>query len=249
MTQPVTKLTEPPKPARIPIPDELDLIWFLGYGQTLFCGSNFGDLLERAHSYRYAKGAVSCKDCDGTGFQGKEELACETCYGMGFVPRRIKSGEPENLTARPTCHMREPPGHVPRDEDLARFAKVGRRLDAVCAVSAEAGRVLSAYYGDKGTRWDVNGRGRIFALCPLTDSGAELLKRSQKRSLNAIVLEPSETLGVEAELQRTQPNRKRRELLQAANLEALALYRQAVTVWIEVRHEERARLYDAQTGR
>jgi len=219
--------------------DERDLIWFLGYGQTIFEGSTWGDMVERAHAYAY--GAVRCNSCHGYGFIQKGMITCEECNGMGFVPRKARNTDPDTWTARPTHGRGGEASYVPDEQDLSRWAVASRALERVGKVDREAADALTAYYGDHGTRWEPTGLGRIFAIYPLTYAGAKLLAASQARGTTEARLSADEILGVEADLQRQQDNDVRRTRLDRAKVEALALYHRGVRVWNENKAEQERR--------
>jgi hypothetical protein len=72
----------------------------------------------------------------------------------------------------PIKHTASEPSFEPIAQDVVRVARVSRRLRKLPDAHAA---VLHAYYGNVGARWSGTKPSRLFALYPLTSSGAAAL--------------------------------------------------------------------------
>lgn len=212
---------------------EADLDWYFGEGGATFERSTFGAQL--AHAELFARTTRPCFDCGGVpestyggevGGSGFTESGteCRGCRGIGWIVCDQRASGP--LTVRPKAPPHHESGYWPGHDALVRFATMSRVVKAVAAAKAVLAGALRAYYGDQGARWGLTKNGRIFAVYPLTAAGQRLLKMSRRRS--EVVLQDDEVLGVEQEIQRSQPNDIRRLLLDRADREARVLHAEAI---------------------
>ena len=167
--------------------------------------------------------------------EGQAAFERSTCGAMLDRAALYSVREPvtrAEITARPRPASRAEQGYTPDERDLERYAEASRRLRML---SAEHARTLAAYYGDEGARWGRTDLGRIVAVMPLTEAGAQLLERARKRaeSLSAHIsgLSPSEQLGTELEAQRAQPQASRSVLVDRARVQAIMMYGRALDAW------------------
>lgn len=209
--------------------DEADLTWYFGPGACAFERSTFGAMLAAIERDAYV--SEPCGACGSTGIVEASGAWCPRCSGAGSVPRR-KGARSRDTWGKSVMHVRgargDSQGYTPDDGTLTRYAVLSRR---VAQLDARHFDVLATYYGDAGARWGRTRHGRAFAIAPLTQSGARLVEYSRSRGQSASVLAGHEILGVEAELDRTQPRRERRALLDAALRQAEALYCAAARAW------------------
>lgn len=213
-----------PKPATQPSPaDAAALDWYFGPGQAAFERSTFGAMLEAAEREAYV--TRTCANCTA-GIIDATGAWCDRCNGTGSVPVRKprRGAEP---TVRVTRH-REEVGFEPEDWQLRRYARVSRRLDALNPTDVA---VLAAYHGDQGARWGATKRGRLFAVYALTKAGARLLRAAQRRTTADLGLSASDSLGVVADVNDTQPKAERRADLAEARIEAERMLTAAWTAW------------------
>lgn len=196
-----------------------------------------------------------CPDCRGTGsvsYQRKDERSvCHVCEGRRRGPgysllvfsggQRVKRsfagdpcGEclatgkrPQNVVEKDNGP--EENGYSAGEGALERFALVSRRMGRVEAVSKLLATVLRAFYGDTGARWGASEHGHLFALYSLTPSGKKLARIGLEK--NAPDMTEQERIGVQASLQKQQPNANRRALLTAAANQATELYARAAQAW------------------
>ena len=212
--------------------------------------SAFGPMLERME--RYGFGSVPCLPCEGHGIQadgqwcrrcqgtgalaferkGSGLAVCQACHGTRKGRQRCRECAGlgvRQLTATPKTVTADPAVHVPDVELLERYAGITRRLNWVSKQSRICYHALALYYGDAGARWGRTEQGRIFSLYELTRPGQKLA--GWKRDRNAPVLSTGERIGVQAVVQRTQPDGERKRLLLAAADAALTLYNQTCELW------------------
>lgn len=171
--------------------DEDLLTWFFEEGVGLFWRSPLGPALER---------------------QG----------ALGFDSRGRRVGKPQPWTRAATSAHRHRPveaSYLPDDDELFRAAAVSRRLRRVGAVDRAAEQTLETYYGGLGARWARTSFGRIFALYPLTDAGATLVREEQSARPDLELL-PHEHIAAQWRAQRMQPTQSRRERCALIHAEA-----------------------------
>lgn len=216
--------------------DERDLSWFFGVGAASFQRSTFGAMLDRAQMFAFD--SELCDQCDGTTFV-EDNATCPKCKGTGIRPRkrrrkrRILKAECrkcagtglnsegklcgtcrgfEGLTAMPQPSAHEEPSYSPEDETLHRYAEMSRRLERLPVACV---RVLAAYFGDPGAKWDRRPQGRVCALYPLTRSGRRLLEaalalgepgaqQADDEAIVAVATAVKRTRGVELSLAQQQ---------------------------------------------
>ena len=99
--------------------------------------------------------------------------------------------------------------------------------------------VLRRYYGDTGARWGRTSKGRVFSIYPLTSAGQRLLKRTRRDGDDQVTLTDCERLGVQADLQKSQPKQDRGALLVQADEQARALLEAAAEEWEEAKGKKR----------
>jgi hypothetical protein len=164
------------------------------------------------------------------------------------------------ITAKPVAKGDEAGGVIGNDTALTRFAITSRRADAVKAISPALHAALEAFYGDMGSRWALTQFGRLFALSHLTPAGKTLArigiqtgapkaKKKGKKAkgkatkkkptadvVEAVLLSAQERIGVQANVEQTQPKHEgeRRKLLDAARAQAADLYARAAMAWNSV---------------
>jgi hypothetical protein len=173
--------------------------------------------------------------------------ACPNCIGTGDEP----------LTAKRLQKDDEAGGVIGDDSALTSFAITSRRMDAIKQRSPALFAAGEAFYGDTGARWALTDFGRIFALYHLTNAGKRLARWDQKPTAKtprparrrakakrrpAATMSPHESphltaqeaIGVHAHIERRQPNRERRKLLESAQEQAVALYQRFCAAWLAV---------------
>ena len=168
-------------------------------------------------------GCVRCSACLGSG-EGTDddgqEISCHECAGAGY-----------RLTGQnvfPTATVTAGRGYTPDDRALARYARISRILGNVEPKSLRI--VLEAFYGDVGARWGRTRHGRLFAIYALTPAGHKLVRMATMGdSLEG--LSPAERIGVQAELERSQPKAQRHALLDGCEKQARELYQTAADKW------------------
>lgn len=251
------------KQPTMPLGDESRLTWYFGIGQTAFERSTTGAMLERAEVFAWCEkrcrkcdhGALAdgseCGACKGTGYIGAKSSGskasgtgyrrCPGCRGLGTNRQGdtcqqcdgdLYISEDVNAFASPSKD--DATGYTPDDYQLAIYARVSRRLARLPAsIHAD---VLQAYYGDLGARWGRTRHGRLFAVYHLTPKGSRWAsdsRRESEKTRNSADLTPSEIIGVQAELEKTQPKRERRAALDACDRQARELFAAAVQAWVE----------------
>lgn len=219
-----------PQRATIALGDEADLEWYFGPGQSAFERSTFGAMLEACERASFT--TTKCARCDGDGVLDVGSLSvakwCPACGGTGYRERRARHDRGP-VTAQPTAEDKGGRGYTPTEHALERYAAVSRRLDRVESQHVE---VLAAYYGDTGARWGRTRHGRVFAVYALTPAGHKLVRMAMLGSgTDGVHLSASERIGVQAELEKTQPKQQRRALLDAADRQARELVDAASVAW------------------
>jgi hypothetical protein len=187
-------------------------------------------------------GTIACPPCSGTGIAGlkrhrkgplrgkrarrraeilESAAPCMRCRATGVIEVDPAFGTDDGAYIVPG----------PNDEALTRYGVISRRVAILSRRDPRLVEVLRAYYGDAGSRWGRERQGRIFAVYPLTRAGKSLLRLGGKAQGNAASLRDSERLGVESELEKTQPKEQRRALLDAADRQAREMYARTAEVW------------------
>lgn len=161
------------------------------------------------------EGYRRCKDCKGAG------RGCPKCTERGYLVV-----DPVFETA-----VDEGSGYVPSHDALDRYAKVSRWLGLVAEHSNAAVEVIRTYCGEVGARWARTRHGRIMALYPLTPAGKKLVSMGLEGGKQEVQLSAAERIGVHAELERLQPQERRRLLLDAAHEQAEAYLAAAAGIW------------------
>jgi hypothetical protein len=157
------------------------------------------------------------------------DAQCASCCGFGVIARTSRRHSREPTTVKPRPESSTGGGYLPTDYALQHYAIACRRLNML---SGRTVGVLESFFGDWGGRWADTKNGRLFALYALTAAGHKLLRMSQKKAqLENAELRPDEVLGVEYELQVTQPNRQRGDLFTAAREQARKLIDKASRDW------------------
>lgn len=219
-----------PQRVTITLGDEADLEWYFGPGQSAFERSTFGAMLDAMERASFS--TTRCARCDGDGVLDVGMVAaakwCPACGGTGYRERRSRHTN-ATLTAQPTAEDKGGRGYTPTERALERYAAVSRRLDRVERAHVE---VLTAYYGDTGARWGRTRHGRTFAVYALTPAGHKLVRMAMLGSgTDGVHLSAGERIGVQAELEKTQPKATRRALLDAADRQARELVEAASVEW------------------
>ena len=195
------------------------LIWYFEEGIGAFWRSPLGASLERQGALAY-----------------------------GGDGRRIAKPAPWTNQAT-IAHKHRPAesSYMPDEDALLRAASVSRRLRKVAEADAAAEQTLEAYYGAVGARWSRSSVGRVFAIYPLTEAGARLVRDDFVLSPSCEAL-PHERLAAALEAQRAHPTPERREQLARVHAQA---ERRLATAWRLWRASNRAATpkSPARTGR
>jgi len=169
--------------------------------------------------------------------------SCPNCLGAGDEP----------ITAKRTQKDDEGGGVIGDDSGLTNFAITSRRMDVIKKRSAALFAAGEAFYGDTGARWALTENGRIFALYHLTNAGKRLARwdgqkkkqkgqppptkkqtRAERLAADSVHLTAQERIGVQAAIEKRQPNSDRRKLLAEAHDQAVDLYRRFCSAWLTV---------------
>lgn len=191
-----------------------------------------------------------CKGCDGYGCFPANGARCVACKGSGAkllkggrVRKRPKSRE--RLVCQ-SCHGRlyhdrwpayvkaeggGEPSYTPDDVALRRFAQVSRYLRQC---SSETIEVLGAFFGLSGYLWGNTKWGRLFAVVPLTNAGANLLaKLENDQCLSDHQLLENYVKGLE-KLQEKDHKLVAQERLETVTRQSATLFRGAALEWSNV---------------
>lgn len=178
------------------------------------------------------------------------DKVCPNCGGRGFLIDQSGPRGEGAVTARPTGSSVKSNlgGSVMLDDtSVARLGRVSALLGEVRDMSPSAVAVIAAFYGPEWThvsdaedveaqarlparqRRIANGRRRdgicgMFGVWPLTPAGKTLSRRSPK-------LHPLAALANQSAAERERPERKRGDLLRAAEEQATVLYVEACRIW------------------
>jgi hypothetical protein len=135
--------------ARISLPDESLITWYLGAGVSTFFHSTFGRTLDRAQIFRRSSNNKLIPIPSGT-----------DKWRYIHVP-----------------HEDSHPSYELDPALLDKFGRVSRRMLAVEREDAFAVRLIEVFYGDVGCRWAHQPNpGRLISLYPYTQSGATYLR-------------------------------------------------------------------------
>lgn len=135
--------------ARISLPDESLISWYLGAGISSFLHSTFGRTLDRAQIFRHSSNGKLIPACKG-----------ESGYVYIHIP-----------------HEDSHPSYELDPTVLDKFGRVSRRMLAVERNDATAARLIEIWYGDEGARWAHQPNpGRLISYYPYTQSGATYLR-------------------------------------------------------------------------
>jgi hypothetical protein len=170
-------------------------------------------------------GIRRCSKCRGLGHIIVEctRQPCPACRGDGYTAA--------NVVFQTGCVGGSSHGYLPSHEALVEFGMASRRLQAVHRLNRVSYHALVLFYGDIGARWGREKQGRLFAVYALTRAGRALLRSADKLATHEITLDPTEHLGVIANVETTQPKESRRKLLDDAETQASAIYRVACHDW------------------
>lgn len=212
----------------------------------------FGQQLERASLYSF--GGYSCKECGGTGFVATRakpwqkllrnateqqramyglvlgvaptdpllepplaDRVCGKCKGMGWIERKRRASARAPLTVQlkgSSKKGRPPPSVRLSDDELKRTGAMESRL---AQLDSWEHMVLEDYYSPGGS---------VVALMAYTPAGRTLLRRN-KLDLPARQFFANE---LAAEAEKSEP--RRRDLLAAAEEQAVEVHRRAVAAWV-----------------
>jgi hypothetical protein len=198
---------------------EKRLDWFFGAAQTLFTRSTQGAALERAFNLLVPR------------------LPDPELIRARF-DREPHEPPPGQITARPGSSKHSPASYSPDEGLMEMWGELAEVYRIVVRADATSACVLGAYYGNEGARWGRTVHTRLFAVFPLTEAGAELLRRSRKRARGAeLELSASEELADEFEVQRIQPMPARGMLADQARAQALRAYERACRLWVSALRE------------
>jgi hypothetical protein len=206
------------------------LEWFASRGQAAFEHSPLGGMLARADLFAHARASFD--------------------HEPTRLPRRSS-----DVTAQPTARARTEGSSAPHEQDFETFAVVSRVLEtvqerepvlaaAILAPLSDHGAQLGQLGGPLGERAARRLPGSMLALYPLTPSGSELIRlarlalqggsgrrasaRAGRKSAASPPSAPPSALQLVDAMLRGQD---RQALHAAAELEAIALWRRAVTAW------------------
>ena len=183
--------------------DEDLLIWFFEEGIGSFWRSPLGATLERQGTLAY--------DAEGN---------------------RVPKPVPWSLAATIAYRHRAPEASYLPDEDvLLRAASVSRRLRKVAEIDTRAGQTLEIYYGGIGARHAPGREGRLFALYPFTDAGAQLVENDLLERADRSTL-PHERIARAIEAERRHSTEERREALARMRAQAQRRLSEAWRAWI-----------------
>lgn len=214
----------------LPQGDESDLIWFSGPGSATFERSTFGAVLERQRLFSVSGTSNQCPGCNGhrrnasyrevNEIEGNPELGdwCPVCNGSG---RR-------EVSVTQTGEGYQEQGYEPSHAALSRFGRVSRRLEKI---PIKQRRLLLAYYGDKGCKWERMGLGHIFAVYPLTKAGRRFLDRSLARHARMAEQADDDALGAFAAAEASQSRPERKAAFAEMDRQAQTAYLAAVISW------------------
>jgi len=145
------------------------LEWY--FTQYAFERSTFGATLARQEArYRDSTGKVIQRGDDWSWVSGRVSRPTALLDLLGI-------DHPQ-----PPMHVNEDPAEgrsEPDDEALTKHAQVSRRLLGVERQGRIHTAVLGAYYGNDGIGWQGFTNGRLWAMSPLTETGAAMLARGR----------------------------------------------------------------------
>jgi hypothetical protein len=159
---------------------------------------------------------------------------CSKCKGTGVEPvhltpdeqRLIDSGEWSTTSDREGQRTAVP------DQTLVRFAYVSRALSRMPETHRA---VIVAAYGDEGEELSHGVLGRAWAVTPLTDAGAALLRHERDRiDADPDIVAPEKPVQCLVSLSRLPKGKRQTErtkLLASAAKQAEKLLREAEAVW------------------
>lgn len=166
-----------------------------------------------------------CRPCGGSG-ESLLGIDCRICGGTG-----MRDGYDANLDGDEDSE----PSYTPDDWALQRYAVASRQLALMRPALVD---VLRAFYGLEGLRCgaghperpDDPAPGRLFAVYQLTRAGKKWLAKLEVGNNQG--LSRCGLLVSQWALQSTQPDKHRRELLDACRDQAQALYEDACRGWL-----------------
>jgi hypothetical protein len=135
--------------ARISLPDESLITWYLGTGISSFMHSTFGRTLERAQIFR----------------RNSNNKLIPACHGdMGYRYIHVPKEDTH-------------PSYELDPVILDKFGRVSRRMLQVERNDALGARLIELWYGDAGARWAHQPNpGRLMCLYAATTSGQTYLR-------------------------------------------------------------------------
>lgn len=173
-------------------PDQSDLEWHFGPGQTLALRgaskSTFGAQLEHASQrYKQSDGTtvktarmiettVEVTDAQGTPHKQKQILS----WPFVYVKKEAAPTKEE-----PHARLKNERGGADDEQDdhdveLDRIERGGRITRRLQQLTAQQRTVLEAVYGGSGLYWSTRTQGRRWALLPFTRSGGKRLGASKE---------------------------------------------------------------------
>jgi hypothetical protein len=207
--------------------DEMNLMWFFGFGATAFERSTMGPTLEWADLF-----AV---------FRSRQSAYRAVLDSIGRV-----IGYAPAWDAQPTCEGRCSAQRTVDDAVLTRYAVVSRQLMLLEQRDPSSVLAFEAYYGELGARWARTPKpGRIAALYHLTGAGRKLLAedhvRRRAKGQPEITLSPPLRMENEIAVPARKRTERQRAALFAADRQATVLCERARGHWDDVRRAQRER--------
>jgi hypothetical protein len=228
--------------------EQRELTWYLSEGITVFERSTCGSILDKLEIESCV--SRSCRTCGGAGIVDEPFVCqdpkdrertitvqlgawCPRCHGIGVEPVRLSEEEKKLVDSGEMVTSSDRGGArsaVP-DEVLVRYAHVSRLLASLPTLTRED---LVAAYGDEGDELSKGMKGRVWALLPMTEAGAELLRRERDRAPCDDQVEPERPVQCLVWLSGLAKGRRAKDttkLLAAALKEAGARLREAEATW------------------
>lgn len=229
--------------------EQQELCWYLSQGISLFERSTCGAILDKLELESCT--SRDCRVCGGDGIVDQPFRCpdpkdpartilvnlgawCPKCKGSGVEPVHLTPEEQRLIDSGEWSTTSDKEGQrsaVP-DQTLVRFAYVSRSLSRMPERHRD---VIVAAYGDEGEELSHGVMGRAWAVTPLTDAGATLLRQERDRKeADTDIAEPEKPVQCLISLARLPKGKRQAErtkLLAKAATQAEKLLREAEAVW------------------